>query len=320
VDDLWLVGGGDPLLATPEHAARLAGRPRTRDVPTTSLDGLAEQVATQGIRVVLGAIHGDDSRYERLRTLPSWRPGALSNVGVLGALTVNGGAGRAEPAGPSPATRAAAELSRLLTSRGIGARPGPDEPAPPGAIALAQVHSAPLDEIVAAMLRSSDNLAAELLLRELDRQAGGEGTSSGGIRLVAQAATRLGLPVGGLQLADGSGLSSENRNTCRLLIATLALADRPRFDALGRGLAVAGRTGTLAHRFLGTPLEGQLAAKTGWIAGAAGMVGTVGTTPPLDFAFLANGSFGWPAARALEDRIILALAELARAAPGNEGS
>ncbi|HVF15094.1 MAG TPA: D-alanyl-D-alanine carboxypeptidase, partial [Acidimicrobiales bacterium] len=62
VGDLWLVGGGDPLLSTVEFAvdggymgqARLA----------TPMESLADRVVAAGVRTVQGRILGDDSRYD----------------------------------------------------------------------------------------------------------------------------------------------------------------------------------------------------------------------------------------------------------------
>src|SRR3546814_1337415 len=56
-------------------------------------------------------------------------------------------------------------------------------------------------------------------------------------------------------------------------------------------LAVAGRDGTLARRFVGTPVAGRLRAKTGSLDGVAALGGYVdnrsGTT--LAFAYVVNG-------------------------------
>jgi serine-type D-Ala-D-Ala carboxypeptidase/endopeptidase (penicillin-binding protein 4) len=61
-------------------------------------------------------------------------------------------------------------------------------------------------------------------------------------------------------LADGSGLSSNNRLTCDTLTAVLAhLDDTPAVE----GLAVAGRSGTLIDEFVGSAVEGRLVGKTG---------------------------------------------------------
>jgi serine-type D-Ala-D-Ala carboxypeptidase/endopeptidase (penicillin-binding protein 4) len=313
VDSLWLVGAGDPLLATPEYAAHLAAEPRTRDTPVTPMAALADRLAAAGVHSVPGGIHGDDTRYERLRFLPGWKPSYRddADVGPVGALVVNSGLDAWKPKDvltPEPATRSAAELARLLVARGAAAGSGPDQVAPAGGVVLARIASAPLSQVVAAMLRSSDNLAAELLVRELDRHRGGAGTTAGGTAVATSVAQRLGLPTAGLRLADGSGLDPSDRASCRLLLAAIELADRPGFGALGDGLAVAGVNGTLAKRYGGTPLAGRLAAKTGWIDCAAGMVGRVTVHNPLRFSLLVNGPCDWPSARAVEDRVATALA------------
>jgi len=316
VDTLWLVGSGDPLLATSDYGAWLGRQPRTLAVPTTPLGVLADELAEQGIRTVQDGVHGDDSRYDRLRYLPTWNPGIRdeNDVGPLGALTVNGGFVQWEGNGvvaPDPAAYAGSELARVLQDRGIQAGARDDQTAPATAVVLAHLVSPPLADIVTEMLQTSDNLTAELLTRELDRQMGGTGSTAGGTAVVMATAARLGLPVGGLQLVDGSGLDGGDRATCRLLLATLGLGARPGFDALARGLAVAGRPGTLVHRWVGTPLAGKLAAKTGWTSTAAGMVGVLPGAHSLRFAFLANGALPWATAQGIEDRLVGALAAYA---------
>ena len=85
---------------------------------------------------------------------------------------------------PDPPTLAASELARLLVVRHVAAAAGPDATAPAGAAVVAQLASAPLSQIVDAMLRASDNLIAEMLVRELDRAEGGTGTTAGGLAVV----------------------------------------------------------------------------------------------------------------------------------------
>jgi D-alanyl-D-alanine carboxypeptidase/D-alanyl-D-alanine-endopeptidase (penicillin-binding protein 4) len=313
VGELWLVGAGDPLLATAEYAATLASSARTRGTPVTSLAALADALAAQGVKTVAGGIHGDDSRYETLRYLPGWTPQqvAEANVGPLGALTVNGGLEAWEPKAvlaADPAALTASHLARLLVQRGTSAAASSNQTAPAGGVVLARVLSAPLAQVVSSMLSSSDNLAAELLVREIDRQAGGTGTSAGGTRLVVEENRRLGVPTAATRLEDGSGLAPANRTTCGALLGILGLASSARFSPLATGLPVAGVSGTLAHRYRGTPAAGHLAAKTGWIRGAAGLVGRLNASShPVRFAFVVNGVPDWPTAKAVEDRVVAAL-------------
>jgi len=117
----------------------------------------------------------------------------------------------------------------------------------------------------------------------------------------------LGVSVDGVHLNDGSGLDTGNRATCRALLGALNLSRQPRFSTLDSGLAIAGRTGTLAKRFIGSPAEFLLAAKTGWINGCAAMVGRIALSPTRRFALIFNGQFGWPHAQAVEDRVVAAL-------------
>ena len=70
-----------------------------------------------------------------------------------------------------------------------------------------------------------------------------------------------GLDTTGVVLADGSGLSLDNRITCPVLLAVL---QRTGFDGpIGQGLAVAGQTGTLVDIFTESDVAGRLRGKTG---------------------------------------------------------
>jgi D-alanyl-D-alanine carboxypeptidase/D-alanyl-D-alanine-endopeptidase (penicillin-binding protein 4) len=313
LDDAWLVGAGDPYLATPDYAGYLATRQRTVDLPLTPMAALADELVARGVRAIPGGLHTDETRYQPERSVPSWKPSYVTEaeVGSLGALTVNEGLaswGPSQRVASDPAVSAATALGRLLSDRGV-ALPAPTAggSAPPGAVVIATVRSAPLAQIVAGMLRASDNYVAEMLVKELDHQYGGPGLTAGGTARVVEEDGRLGVPVDGVHLADGSGLDIGNRATCRALLGALTLSRLEPFSVLDSGLAIAGRTGTLAKRYIGSPAEVRLAAKTGWINGAAAMVGRIAIQPTRRFALLVNGSFGWPAAQAIEDRIVALL-------------
>ncbi|MEW6474244.1 MAG: D-alanyl-D-alanine carboxypeptidase [Actinomycetota bacterium] len=311
--DAWLVGGGDPLLVTPDYAAWLTTKPRTADTAVTPLTVLADELVAMGVRSIPAGLRTDESRYPPQRSVPTWKPSYVTEaeVGSLGALTVNEGLaswGANQKVAPDPAISAANALGRLLTDRGVSL-PGPTAggTAPSDAVVIASVRSAPLGEIVAAMLRSSDNYVAEMLVKELDRHFGGPGLTAGGTARVVQELGRLGVPVDGVHLNDGSGLDTGNRATCRALLGALDLSRKPRFSVLDSGLAIAGRTGTLAKRYVGSPAEIRLAAKTGWINGCAAMVGRIARDPTRRFALIFNGQFGWPHAQAVQDRVVAAL-------------
>ena len=309
IDNLWLIGSGDPLLASAAYTAYLHSNPATTGYPTTPIGALADQLIAAGVRQVPGGLHGDDSRYEPVRYLPTWSAKINSgefDIGPLSSLEVDQGLQQTRPDVPTsdPAGFGANVLAQLLTDRGGSVGSTNDETAPVHTIVLAQVQSAPLAQIVAAMLQASDNQIAELLVREIDRQAGDGGTTAGGVKIVMAEAARLGLPTSGLAMVDGSGLSAENRVTCRTLLAALDLGDLARFATLNGGLPVAGVNGTMYNFLRGTPAAGHLAAKGGYITGVTALVGRITVAHPFRFAYIANGSFDYLGGLGLLERVI----------------
>lgn len=310
VSSVTLEGGGDPLLGTPEWIAARGADPRTAGTATTPLAALADQVAAAGIRSIPQGVIGVAPRWPgEPAYLPSWPESYWSTaIGPMSSLTVNGGFRSVGGPAADPALLAAEELTRLLRERGIAVGPptvGTDlEPA----AAVASVESAPLPELVAEMLAVSDNLTAETMLRELAVATGGASTEHGAAAVREQLA-RLGLPVDGLVQVDGSGLSRDNRVPCSLLQAALGLTNRPELAIVRDGLAVAGERGTLADRLAGTPLTGQLRAKTGTLPGVSGLAGFVEVGPSLQFSLLVNGEFSQSSGLLLRERITLILAE-----------
>ncbi|HEV7525214.1 MAG TPA: D-alanyl-D-alanine carboxypeptidase, partial [Acidimicrobiia bacterium] len=54
--DLVVVGGGDPLVATPEYIAFRHGEPRYQGAPFTPLTGLADAIVASGVHAISGAL------------------------------------------------------------------------------------------------------------------------------------------------------------------------------------------------------------------------------------------------------------------------
>lgn len=313
VDRLWLVGAGDPVLSTPDYETFLQSEARSRGDATTSMAALADAIVAHGVKRVTGGVQGSDTRYEQLRYLPAWKPNYRTDgeVGPLGALTVNAGLtewrGKSTPA-DDPAVYAAAELTRLLIERGVAVAglPGHADP-PANATKVASVASPPLADIVGAMLRSSQNLTAELLVREVGARVSNQGTTAAGTQAIGAKLAALGLPTEGLVMLDGSGLARDDRATCALLLGALRLGARPDFAALWTGLPVAGERGTLAPSFVGTPLQGKLRAKTGSLDGVTGLVGLLDVKTHLEFSLLANGPFPEAAGIGLRQQVALTI-------------
>ena len=308
--DLWLVGGGDPVLGTAPWAADFIRQPAL----FTPMEELADAVVAAGVSEVRGRVVGDEGRYDKVRYVETWPERYIldNEIGPLSALSVNDAFAAWDPLDvpyADPAAGAAGTLTDLLRQRGVvvagdaGSGPAPGSPAP-----IASIDSPPMADLVSQMLRESDNGTAELLVKELGLRVGGEGSTAAGRAAVESTMASLGLPTGGLVVADGSGLDPSNRVTCRLLHEVLERTDDG--DALDRGLAIAGVTGTLARRFVDTPVTGLLRGKTGSIRGVASLSGYVNTRDggELTFSAIQNGIDRFDDGLPFQDTLAAALA------------
>jgi len=159
------------------------------------------------------------------------------------------------------------------------------------------------------MGRVSDNFTAELLLKQLGTSDDAVGTSARGAAVVRTALAEAGVPLAGLRVVDGSGLSSLDRLTARSLAALLraAWANPEVRPYLIAALPVAGVSGTLHDRMRRPPARGNVQAKTGTTSLASALSGYVKRR--YVFSVLQNGrpiSTFW--ARKAQDRFATALA------------
>ena len=269
---LLLVGHGDPTLSS------------------AGLAGLARQVRAAGIRKVTRGVFADESFFDARRTGAGWKSWFYINeCPPLSALTVDRGRylGRTSH---DPALAAALLFGAALRRSGVavvGAGRGTQRDSD---VPLATVESPPLSRIVAWMGRVSDNFTAELLLKQLGAASGEVGTSAGGAEVVRGALADAGVPLAGVRLADGSGLSSLDRLTAQalsgLLRAAWADADVRRY--LLAALPVAGVSGTLSDRMRRPPARGNVHAKTGTTSLSSALSGYVKRR--YVFSVLQNGS------------------------------
>ena len=289
-----LIGGGDPTLSSTT---------RTVYPGAARLDDLVTQVraaAPGPVRQVLV----DVGRYAGDVLAPGWSAGDVAGGYVAPIVPVMLDGGRVDPdeavsaRAQEPATAAAAELARRLGADPAAVTVGA---APPGATVLGQVSSPPVQDLVAMVLSSSDNVLAEALAREVARVKGAEPSFAGASRAVLQVLREHGFDVAGTTLADGSGLSAGDTVPVTLLTDLLGAAaapdeSRPRTVALRpllAGLPVAGGSGTLADRYGGPAIGGRgwVRAKTGTLTGVNSLAGTVLSADGrvLVFALLSNG-------------------------------
>jgi D-alanyl-D-alanine carboxypeptidase/D-alanyl-D-alanine-endopeptidase (penicillin-binding protein 4) len=154
------------------------------------------------------------------------------------------------------------------------------------AVPLFTYHSPPLREILPAMLKPSQNWIAETLLRTLGRELRGEGSARAGAAAADSIFRSWGLDTEPLRLVDGSGLSRYNLVTPELLAGLLRhMRQNPHWELWYASLPVGGVDGTLARRMRGTPLEGNVHAKTGTLSGVRSLSGYLTTAGGQELIF-----------------------------------
>ncbi|WP_433533675.1 D-alanyl-D-alanine carboxypeptidase/D-alanyl-D-alanine endopeptidase [Micromonospora sp. CA-263727] len=327
--EVVIVGGGDPTLA----AGAKGFYPGA-----ASLEELADQVRTALGGATPTRVLVDSSLYPGPAYGPGWDDDIpTGGYGAAVTALMLDGARRDPKAGRGWAERvtqpdltAGQAFARLLglpesaVQRGSAptapteATGTPAETIEPGA-ELGVVQSPPLIRLVDIMISESDNIVAEALARQVALARDRPASYAGAAEAMAGVVAELGLPAGGLTLADGSGLSRKNLISPTLLTELLALAagpDRPELGGIFGGLPVGGWSGTLRDRYGATPGTaagaGVVRAKTGTLTRVHAIAGVVTTAEGrlLTFAVLTDQvpPDGMEPARAALDRIAAALA------------
>ena len=290
--DLVLKGYGDPTLSS--HGLAV----------------LAQQVHADGITRVTGRVLGDEGWFDTRRTALGWKAAFyIEESPPLSALIVDRGlVGSFTSRNPA---LSAAQLFRKALVRagvhvaGVAEQGAADERAVP----LGSIDSPPLASIVRWMDRVSDNFTAEMLLKELGAVQAGKGTTAAGVGVVTGLLVQAGVPMDGVRLVDGSGLSLLDRMTANALVSLLSTmwTDPEVHPALLASLPVAGRSGTLHDRMRKGAATGVVVAKTGTTDNASALSGFVGDR--YVFSILQNGwPLDWGRARVAQDRFATILA------------
>lgn len=276
--DVVLVGGGDPLLASApdDHLY-----PARADIVTLARATAASLKDLGRTRVRLGY---DTSLFRGPSVDPAW-PATYIPEGVISRISplwVDEGRQRGGTLrSPDPALAAATEFMKVLERQGIDVR---GEPRParanPKAMEYASVQSAPLAQIVEWTLETSDNEAAEVLLRQVAIAEHKPATFTAGVAAVRAVLSRLGVHTSQDVIHDGSGLSRGDLVSPQTLLAVLeasASNAHPDLRSVVANLPVAGFTGSLRNRFDRVPEAGRgsVRAKTGTLTGVHGLAGVL---------------------------------------------
>ena len=192
----------------------------------------------------------------------------------------------------NPTSRLRTLLNRELVRQGGKAVEltvvSPQTPLSQDAVLLHQEPSAPMHNLLSLANTESHNFTAEVLLR----QASGSWDLAVSRQAQMRWLNQQGLPMQGVQVADGSGLDRANRVTSRFLTALLlTMGQHPYANDYLASMAVAGQRGTLRNLYKGTSLEGRFRGKTGTLTGVRSISGVLNTGDgPRYVSMISNGS------------------------------
>lgn len=252
-----VAGGGDPTLGA--------------DCLPSSAD-IAEEIAAalrhRGIDRITDGIRVDTSLYKGPACSPTWAAGDLTESYGTGCHALNF---RRNAAGSravkNPENVFMTYLTRSLTSVGIavGGQNSVDSGIADNALLLVDHVSDTYEEVMRSCMMRSDNLFAESMLRTFSLAGGDEGSTAAGATAARKYWSEAGLPMRGVEIVDGSGLSRANRVTAKFMSGVLRyMKDNVEYASF---LPLAGQEGTLSEFLKGTPLEAYVAMKTGSMKG-----------------------------------------------------
>ena len=174
-------------------------------------------------------------------------------------------------------------------------------------VVLHSEDSAPMHALLSLANTESHNFTAEVLMREA--------ADAWDVNRASLATTRWmqaqGLPMTGLRVRDGSGLSRGNRLTSRSLSVLLwRMAQHPLAAYYQASMAIAGQRGTLRNTFRGTSLQGRFWGKTGTLTGVRSISGILETSDgPRYVSMISNGAY---APNSVMGEILLASQRISR--------
>ena len=315
--DLYLIGSGDPVLATPGYINRIADARPFTDVSELA-DSVMAALDALGIDTIDGSIVGDgswfaDGEQEYTSHFPPgaapetpaiWKQSYLSQnfVGVLSGLIINDGYSpyaidrRSHIRSADSTQAAASDFDDLLEARGMVIRHRPRSGSAPAAgdsTDLGSITSPSVAEMLVRILRYSENTPAEMLFKQIGRHHGDSSRAGSAAAASSALGKLLGTAADEIVLVDGSGLSVHNRMSCEAAVRLLLLAGSD--SRFATSMSIAGRTPTLQSCGPRPPGNGQGPANTVFAKGGqlndSSAVAGVSTAPNgdvLTFAMIAN--------------------------------
>lgn len=188
---------------------------------------------------------------------------------------------------------------------------------PVGADMIATHQSMPLSQLLVPFMKLSNNSHAEVLVKEMGKEAEGEGSWKDGLKVARNQLKSMGLNMQTIMMRDGSGISQVNMIPANEITKLLyTVQEKTWFPAYLNALPIAGNEnrmvgGTLRKRMKGTYAAGNVRAKTGTISGTSSLSGYVTTKrgEKVIFSIILNNFVEEKGITAVQDKIAVMLAE-----------
>ena len=223
-------------------------------------------------------------------------------IEITGTVALGAEASRRTIAVLNPTLYLAEAVKGALTSRGIevgGAAVDIDDvavelikTASAERRVLARTESPALRDIATVLMKVSQNLYAETLLKAVATKNGAVGTTDSGRAVAVQLFTSWNIPRDSYVMSDGSGLSRYNYVAPSTVTTVLQrmYTDPVHRDAFLATLPIAGKDGTISTRMRKTRAAENARAKTGSIANVRSLSGFVKSRDGemLVFSIIAN--------------------------------
>lgn len=318
-----LQGHGDMLLGEGQNdPSHINGRAGLATLAQNTVQSLRQRGIDQVALAVDDSLFGDDNTSTALEQ----NNDGNAMYTPLSSMAVDGGRMRygltADPdaftdyptLSRTTASDAAQTFRSLLTQQGITVTDSSGTSGTEASARIAKVSSAPLNEVMAFMLRHSDNTLAELFARLTALKLGLGNSMDADIQAVVQVLRANDIPTDGLHLTSCSGLAAGTRLRIPTLLAVqrslVGLDDGGAAEI--EGLSVPGLTGTARNRAANDDIKGLARAKTGSLGGVRALVGNVSREHGgvLLFAVIVNDSSDELAANNAIDDFMAGLAKL----------
>lgn len=318
-----LQGHGDMLLGEGQNdPSHINGRAGLATLAQHTVQSLRQRGIDQVALAVDDSLFGDDNTSTALEQ----NNDGNAMYTPLSSMAVDGGRMRygltADPdaftdyptLSRTTASDAAQTFRSLLTRQGITVTDSSDTSGTEASARIAKVSSAPLNEVMAFMLRHSDNTLAELFARLTALKLGLGNSMDADIQAVVQVLRANDIPTDGLHLTSCSGLAAGTRLRIPTLLAVqrslVGLDDGGAAEI--EGLSVPGLTGTARNRAANDDIKGLARVKTGSLGGVRALAGNVSREHGgvLLFAVIVNDSSDELAANNAIDDFMAGLAKL----------